>query len=290
MQEELKKALSTLFIGTIPEPLEAINISLDDILELIGKQGAKNAKDINYALLIEDTLQIISKSSGDAKPLTLQSLIEHQYFNRRGLKSLYYKIIQDKDVSMFAKLEMACFYRNLIQTTTSIYGIDIMHGQEAFIQELTSDEQKYQALIDEYNELLRAIDEDQEDELSAFWRYTPEQLVKVSEQLYEAGFTNDAEDFYKAFSKSLTNTYDWKKKKTALIYLFGLLYIDSPAFPDRVFKFIQSTFTINGKPTTIEILRVQFKQVEDKLNLKGSQLKEQFLSLHTIYQSMFKKP
>ena len=93
-KDELKNALSRLFIDNIPDEFKDLNIDLSAIVTLIQKQNPKSARDINYALLLEDLLFIIKRSSlNSLAPLTSDNLLAHQYINRIGFKSTYYKAI-----------------------------------------------------------------------------------------------------------------------------------------------------------------------------------------------------
>ncbi len=288
----MKNALSRLFIDNIPDELKGINIDLSDIIAIVQKQNAKSAKDINYALLLEDLLFIIKRSSVNIpEPLTSDSLLAHQYINRIGFKSTYYKVMQDNNIHVGHKFEIAYFYRNLLQTVTSIYGIDILHGQQGFIEELKADEEKYEALTDSFNELMKAILSDSDTpkiEVNEYWNHSYDQLCKLSELLHKAGFIDSAATFLQSFCNNPQVICNWQRQITSLMFLVQRIFSETESYKLLdICNFVSNRFTVKGKPKTARMLRETLRNIESKTSDDPKYLGGDYAKLHQIYNAIF---
>jgi len=258
---------------------------------LIHKQNPKSARDINYALLLEDLLFIIKRSSlNSLAPLTSDNLLAHQYINRIGFKSTYYKAIQDNNINVGHKFEIAYFYRNLLQTVTSIYGIDILQEQQGFIEELKADEEKYEALTDSFNELMKAILNDSDTpkiEVNEYWHHSYEQLCQLSELLYKAGFIDSAATFLQSFCNNPQVICNWERQITSLMFLVQRIFKETESYKLLdICNFVSNRFMVKGKPKTARMLRETLRNIESKTSDDPKYLGGDYAKIDQIYNAV----
>lgn len=296
MKEGLKDTLNTLFIGNIPEPFQNFPITFEDVFILIEKQEARNASELNYAQLIEDFSHLfkckMDKDNFLRQPVGIKDIFDHQYINRKGLRSQYYKIIQDKSIHVLYKRELSCFCKNLFLTGSKIYGIDLLQDQASFVQELIDDEQKYTLLVDEYETLLRAIDETEENHpLSStviYWPHSIDQLNELSNKLYEAKFIDNPATFLQSFSNDIQlSKCNWFKSQRLLMYLISLFVEEYDNYKlMELCDFISDKFIFKGSISNSRTLRETLRNIEHKKQSALKFLSGDYAKLYTFYNNV----
>ena len=124
-------------------------------------------------------------------------------------------------------------------------------------------------------------------QVSKEWPYSLDELNSLSSQLFEKGFTETPLAFTQIFSSKGDFTCEWKKNRTALIFLFEKLYGKRGEFPDPIFSFIVDKFTFGKRKTTTAILYTQLEHICGMFKDNEHQLKRQYLTVYRIYLSTF---
>ena len=289
---DFKDELSKIFIGEIPDQFKDLStISIQDIEEVFKKQQVDNVKRLNYAQLIEDILFLIkSKAPKPAQSFTEDNLLIHQYLNRIGLKTIYYKLIQNNAIGCHEKFTVAYFYRNLLQTATSIYGIEMLQGQESFIKELRSDETEYENRILEFNELMAAIDSNADHEatleLSEYWTYSLEQLNKLSELLYKSEFIDNAANFQQSFCNVSQSSCKWTKSQRSFMFLINLLSAETDTYKVKLkCEFLVRAFIFKDDEfKTAKTLQQTLRNIKPIIQYEPQFLMGDYKRLYDIYR------
>jgi len=280
----------------LPAELKFLSsIRQEDIVAIFEKQQANTVETINYAQLLEDILLLLKKHlKNDIKPLDNDSLIVHQYLNGIGIKSSYYKLIQDSAIDMPIKRATAYFFRNLLQTASSIYGIEMLNRQQEFVIELEKDEERYRILIKQYNELIIAIENDTATEpikqqLSEYWLHSYEQLCRLSELLEREGFIDNAATFLQSFCNVLQHPCNWTKSKRSFMFLINRISPEAENYKLNLkCDFLSKAFTFKGKATQGRTLRETLRNIEPKTLDDPKFLGGDYAVLDKIYASIFK--
>jgi len=254
------------------------------------KQRGKSVYTVNYVTLIQDIGEGLVPSIKKLKDtFSGIEIKQYQYENKVLFTSLYLKAIQDMDNGTIqSKIDLGHFLRNFIQTATEIYGVEVLENQQAFMTLIDRHEKEQFQKLDEFNQLIALIMKPEEDNLYPTWPHSQEQLSAVSEKLFEHSFTSKPEEFMEAFSKNLQKTScNWKKNKTAFLFLAGLIYNEHVQLPEAFLISIAERITFKKGRTTTEILKKQFEQIRSKLSAPDNELTKQLLEIKSIHRQVF---
>lgn len=288
---EIVEKIKGIFFGKFPTQFKDIDVANNALIKAIQKQDVKTVFDINYVILIQDIGIIMLPNIADIinAETSKERHNEILHLNRIFLNSLVSEYIQDGYNTPHEKSELLYFYLNIIKVYKEVYMIEVVKDQSEFIQYLERNYNEQETLAEEFDELMRIIDngEDNINGLVDFCNYTHEQLEKISEQLYKIGITDYAASFRQVFSKHQQETCNWKYKMTSLMYLISLLFKDKPSYElDDICQHITGRITINGKPKTYKILRQTLRNLDEKNKFKGVKMSKEYSQIKRIFESI----
>jgi hypothetical protein len=254
-------------------------------------QDIQTVEDINYIRLLQDTgIQLFPTIKGivEKKELNPTNIFELQWHGRIFVSSLYKEVFYSDDLFLKTKIDIGYFLKTILTTAKDIYAVDMIYEQQTLIDLINKDAIGLTDKLTAFESLMDIINSDEKPEYyPPYWLDSKQQALELSEKLFKARFTSNSQAFYHAVYSVLDKPCNWKKTKTSLLYLIGLIYSRHQHFPNPAFAHIVRTFTINGKPTTIKVLTTQYGQMEFQFFRKPKDLKGEFKLLKNMVDSVF---
>lgn len=192
-------------------------------------------------------------------------------------------IDEDQSMDSLAKMRMA---ERLVTVFTNVAKLE---GQPEAYQPIIvenaakADKHRKEVIKELTEKVVQYIAEAKKMQVSKEWPYSLDELNSLSSQLFEKGFTETTQAFTQVFSSKGDFTCEWKKNRTALIFLFEKLYGKRVEFPDPILSFISDKFTFHGAKASTDTFYTQIGQISGKFGDNESQLKGQYLTIYRIY-------
>ncbi len=291
---ELQSRLKRIFFGRIPPfywLLIEQEIQQEEPDSFMERQGVSTLHDLNYVTYSHDTFQELSPKMREyiahiddkGKEKEKAELLEA---NRLFLTTIYLEACQDVELSIEKKYELTCSFKTYLYTLSMIMGCECMSNQKQFQLLLENNETLYRQLVQEEGDSKESeqntlLSSDKKT-INTIWRNGAENLHKASQMLYDLGYTDTAEAFEQIFIIEQNYKCNWLKRKTSLLYLFGILTSNEDKVPDFVLVFICDKITFKGQPITRHSLKTQLSKISNVFSCHQRNLTEQYSEIFHI--------
>lgn len=295
---ELQSRLKRIFFGRIPPfywLLIEQEIQQDEPDSFMERQGVSSLHDLNYVTYSHDTFEELSPKMREyiahindkGKEKEKAELLEA---NRLFLTTIYLEACQDAELSIEKKYELTCSFKTFLYTLSMIMGCECMSNQKQFELLLENNETLYQQLVEEEvsskeTEQKTPIPSDKKT-ISPIWRYGADNLKKVSQMLCDLGYTHTTDAFEQIFITEQNDKCNWLKRKTSLLYLFGILTNNEDKVPDFVLVFICDKITFKGQPINRHSLKTQLSKISKVFSHHQRNLTEQYSEIFHIIDNI----
>lgn len=284
LQNELKK----VFMGFMPTEFAKITpAEVKAVEKLVTEQGVfENNHHTNYVTLIQSIGGVFSprllkdlKKGSKAKNVMCVDEIRSQCTIL--ISSIYHEQMQEfkTEIPLERKIQFGILIRRLLTTFKDVYQIELMHNQDAFIQQIDKNNAIYRMCID----IAFSIPESEFKlpEVSEVWKYSPDQLAMLAEQLCEHKLVDNATRFLQAFCNDRQVSCDWLKSTTSFMYLMFLIYKDASSQEwSALFELLSQKFTFKQEKKTAKMLRETLRNIG---NITQSDRKYLSVEYATVY-------
>lgn len=310
--------LNRIYFGDIPPIIESL---LKDLV-LLTEYIEANKKNVNVSSATFDIGNSIPKELKDRLADKWASACKEDIdvlkeVNRHYWTSLYLETLRDPTCSVRHKYDINIWLCNLMEDSILSTGNEIMNGQQKFVSRLQQDRDTLEKELNKSSDIANivssgqslietsnietipnsinqqindyTIDSGKAFSLSILWKHDEATLIDLSVGLYEDGYTESEDSFKNVFyEKSKTKT-NWRKKKTSLIYLFGLLFLKNDTLPDRILILITEKILHHGNPIIKSTLKRQLKQIDELFEKKPDELTSEYADLHSLNRIIIAK-